>query len=142
MLEETGRVTAVDGELAWVETQAKSACGHCNVSNSCGTSVLAKWFSPSKNQVRVLNHLNLQPGVTAVVGVPDDVFIKAAFITYMLPLLAMISFAVAGSLSGMNNTFVVISSLMGLMTGLWFVSFLNNRTGTRQYQAQLIRGIS
>ena len=142
MLEETGLVTAIDGEFAWVETQAKSACNHCNVSNSCGTSVLAKWFSPRKNQVRVLNHLNLQPGVTAVVGVPDDVLIKAAFIAYMVPLLVMISFAIAGSISGMNNIFVVISSLMGLMAGLWFVGFLNNRTGTRQYQAQLIRGIS
>jgi len=142
MLEETGLVTAVDGEFAWVETQAKSACGHCNVSNNCGTSVLAKWFSPRKNQVRVLNHLNLQPGVTAVVGVADDVLIKAAFIAYMIPLLAMISFAIAGSISGMNNIFVVVSSLMGLMAGLWFVGFLNNRTGTRQYQAQLIRRIS
>ena len=92
--------------------------------------------------VRVLNHLNLQPGMTAVVGVADDVLIKAAFIAYMIPLLAMISFAIAGSISGMNNIFVVVSSLMGLMAGLWFVGFLNNRTGTRQYQAQLIRRIS
>lgn len=141
MLEETGLVTAVDGEFAWVETQPKSACGHCNVSNSCGTSVLAKWFSPRKNQIRVFNHLDLQPGMTAVVGVADDVLIKAAFMAYILPLLVMISFAIAGSISGMNNTFVVISSLVGLVAGLWFVSFLNKRAGTRQYQAQLIRGI-
>lgn len=142
MLEETGVVSAVDGEFAWVETQPKSACGHCTVSNGCGTSVLAKWFSPKKNQVRVVNHLNLQPGAVAVLGVPDDVLIKAAFIAYMLPLLAMISFAIAGSVSGMNNIFVVISSLLGLMTGLWFARWLNNRSGKRQYQAQLIRGSS
>jgi sigma-E factor negative regulatory protein RseC len=142
MLEETGVVTAVDGEFAWVETQPKSACGHCTVSNGCGTSVLAKWYSPKKNQVRVVNHLNLQPGAAAVLGVADDVLIKAAFIAYMLPLLAMISFAIVGSVSGMNNIFVVISSLLGLMTGLWFARWLNNRSGTRQYQAQLIRGSS
>jgi sigma-E factor negative regulatory protein RseC len=125
-----------------VETQPKSACGHCTVSNGCGTSVLAKWYSPKKNQVRVVNHLNLQPGAAAVLGVADDVLIKAAFIAYMLPLLAMISFAIVGSVSGMNNIFVVISSLLGLMTGLWFARWLNNRSGTRQYQAQLIRGSS
>jgi sigma-E factor negative regulatory protein RseC len=142
MLEETGVVTAVDGEFAWVETQPKSACGHCTVSNGCGTSVLAKWYSPKKNQVRVVNHLNLQPGAAAVLGVANDVLIKAAFIAYMLPLLAMISFAIVGSVSGMNNIFVVISSLLGLMTGLWFARWLNNRSGTRQYQAQLIRGSS
>lgn len=142
MIEESGVVVEIDGDYILVETQPKSACGHCNVGDSCGTSVLAKWFTRKRNQVRVYNQLGLQAGDKAVVGVADDVLIKAAFITYMLPLLSMVSFAILGSAVSASDMVVTLFSILGLFIGLLSLSLLNKRSSADKYQASLIRGES
>jgi sigma-E factor negative regulatory protein RseC len=142
MVEETGVVTAINGEFAWIETQPKSVCGHCNVAKSCGTSVLAKWFSRKRNEVQVINELNLQPGDSAVVGVSNEVLIKAAFIAYMLPLLAMVTLAILGSLLGANTIGVILCSVTGLIAGLWSISPVNNWSGQGKHPVRLIRKLA
>ena len=143
MFEETGIVVAIEGNFAWLETQPVSACGHCNVGDSCGTSVLGKWFSRKanhkRNRVRVLNEIDLQVGESAVVGVSDNALIKAAFIAYMLPLLSMISFSILGSILGIDNAGVAICSVVGLLSGFWLISLINKLTGKAAYQVHLLR---
>ena len=139
MLEESGIVVAVSGESVWVETQPRSACGHCNVGDSCGTSVLAKCFSTRKNRIRVPNQLGLKPGAAAVVAVDNDVLTKAALIAYILPLLVMLSTAMLASTGGANNALVALSSFLGLSIGLWLVRIITNRAAAGSYQVQLIR---
>jgi sigma-E factor negative regulatory protein RseC len=130
MVEEHGIVVAVDGDSAWVETQPKSACGHCNVGSSCGTSLLAKWFARKRNRVQVKNQLGLQPGDGAVVGINEQVLTKAAFMAYMMPLLCMIVLAMAASGLGVKDASVALCSLLGLGLGLVLMKVLNGRVGS------------
>lgn len=128
MIEETGIVVALEGEHAWLETQAKSACGHCSVGKSCGTSLLARWFGSKRNSIQVVNHLGLQQGDTAVIGVSNELLIKSAFMVYMLPLIMMIMTATVISAMGANNAMVATSSLLGLLAGFLTMRWLNQNT--------------
>lgn len=118
MLEETGTVVAVDGQYVVIETQQRSACGHCNVGDSCGTSVLAGLFSKRKNQVRLLNHLNLSEGDLAVIGINESVLLTTAVLAYMLPLLMMIALGVSSSLFGLGDNISFVASILGLFFGM------------------------
>jgi sigma-E factor negative regulatory protein RseC len=129
MIEESGVVVAVEGEYAWVETQAKSACGHCDVGGSCGTSVLAKIFANKRNRVQVQNHLGLQQGDGAVIGISDEMLTRAALMAYMLPLVFMLVVAMMVSGMGANNAIVALSSGLGLLGGLLLMRWLNQYIG-------------
>ena len=136
MLEETGRVIAVEGRYAVIETQQRSACGHCNVGDSCGTSVLAGLFSRRRNRVRLVNHLDLQVGDQAVVGINESVLLSTAILAYLLPLLLMLGFAVTTDLLGYGDQISFASSMLGLFAGM---QITNRIMGKRDFQSREIR---
>lgn len=135
MLEETGRVVAIEGRYAVIETQQRSACGHCNVGDSCGTSVLAGLFSKRRNRVRLENHLDLSVGDQAVIGINESVLLSTAVMAYLLPLLMMITLAVISSLSGFGDGINFVVGMLGLFIGM----MISNRImGDKDYQAREI----
>ncbi len=135
MLEESGTVIAIEGDYAVIETQRVSACGHCNVGESCGTSVLAGIFGNSHNQVRLINHLGLLVGDTAIIGINQSVLLITAVLAYMLPLILMIAFSVIANLSMLSDGINFIFSLLGLFTGM---QITNRIMRNKEYQAQEI----
>lgn len=139
MLEEIGVVVAIEGgyegSYAVIETQRVSACGHCNVGDSCGTSVLAGLFSGRSNQVRLLNHLGLSIGDTAVIGINQSVLLITAVLAYMLPLVLMIAFSVIANLSMLSDGINFIFSLLGLFVGM---QITNRIMRGKEYQTQEI----
>lgn len=135
MLEETGKVVAIEGRYAVIETQPRSACGHCNVGDSCGTSVLAGLFSKRRNKVRLLNHINLSVGESAVIGINESVLISTAVMAYLLPLLMMIMFAVITNLLGFGDAVSFIFSMLGLFTGM---QVTNRIMGNKDFQSREI----
>lgn len=135
MLEETGRVIAIEGAYAVIETQQRSACGHCNVGDSCGTSVLAGLFSKRRNKVRLLNHLNLSVGEGAIIGINESVLLSTAVLAYLLPLLLMIMFAVITNLLGFGDAVSFVFSMLGLFAGM---QLTNRIMGNKDYQSREI----
>jgi len=135
MLEETGTVIALEGAYAVIETQPRSACGHCNVGDSCGTSVLAGLFSKRRNKVRLINHLQLNKGDTAVIGINESVLLSTAVLAYMLPLILMIAFAVSASAMGAADEINFLFSMMGLFVGM---QITNRIMGDRECQSREI----
>ena len=135
MLEETGKVIAIEGRYAVIETQQRSACGHCNVGDSCGTSVLAGLFSKRRNRVRLENHLDLSVGDQAVIGINESVLLSTAVMAYLLPLLMMITLTVISSLSGFGDGINFVVGMLGLFSGM----MISNRImGDKDYQAREI----
>jgi sigma-E factor negative regulatory protein RseC len=135
MLEETGKVVAIEGRYVVIETQQRSACGHCNVGDSCGTSVLAGLFSKRRNRVRLENHLDLSVGDQAVIGINESVLLSTAVMAYLLPLLMMITLAVISSLSGFGDGINFVVGMLGLFIGM----MISNRImGDKDYQAREI----
>jgi len=135
MLEESGMVVAIEGSYAVIEIQRVSACGQCNVGDSCGTSVLAGLFSGRSNQVRLLNHLGLSVGDTAVIGINQSVLLITAVLAYMLPLILMIAFSVIANLSMLSDGINFIFSLLGLFVGM---QITNRIMRDKEYQTQEI----
>jgi len=118
LLEEKGKVIAVEGSYALIETQPRSACGHCNVGDSCGASVLAGLFSKRRNTVRLKNNLNLEVGETVIIGIHESVLLTTAIMAYMLPIILMIVFAVISNFSGYGDAVSFVSSMLGLFSGM------------------------
>ncbi len=90
MLEETGIVVAIDNDQAWVQTIRQSACSSCEAKNGCGQGVLARISDGKANQVLVNNSLSLKVGEEVLIGIPEELLIKASVMVYLLPLLTMV----------------------------------------------------
>lgn len=135
MLEETGKVIALQGRYAIIETQQRTACGQCNVGNRCGTSILAGLFGTRRHKVRLINHLGLMEGDLAVIGINESLLLFTAVMAYMLPLLLMIAPAVISSLYGFDDSISFMVSLIGLFAGM---QVSNRIMGNKDFQSREI----
>lgn len=93
MIEETARVVAVENGQLLLEAQTKAACNACAAKQGCGTSVLSKWVGRKFTRFQAPNTVNAQVGDEVVVGLAEEAMLKGSVLVYLLPLLAMIGFA-------------------------------------------------
>ncbi|QLE84583.1 MULTISPECIES: SoxR reducing system RseC family protein [Shewanella] len=90
MMEEVAKVLSQD-DTGWVtvEVKVKNACNHCDNNESCGTSAVAKAFSPKVQQFSVEATESYNPGDLLKLGLPESVLLKAAALVYLLPLFGL-----------------------------------------------------
>lgn len=127
MLEHNGKVVAATPASVLIETEQRSACGHCSVGERCGTSVIAGMFKRRANTIRLDNSLDLQAGDDVVIGIPEQLLLRAALWAYMVPMLFMITFALIVSTAGYADWVVFVASIAGLLNGLYLASVLQSR---------------
>lgn len=143
MIEETGRIVAVEKDSVWVETIRKAACDSCASQKGCGHSVLAK-LGDGKSHVRVLkdnqNGCPLSVGDDVIIGVPEDVVVIGSMIAYLVPLLFLLIFSVVGQLVWASEGYTILSGMMGLGLGFIIVRlhFLIRKNDMR-YQPSILR---
>ncbi|MGD2052544.1 MAG: SoxR reducing system RseC family protein [Gammaproteobacteria bacterium] len=118
MIEETARVIAIENGQLWLEAQTTSACSACEAKQGCGTSVLSKWVGRKFTRFQVPNTVNARVGDEVVVGLAEEAMLKGSVLVYLLPLLAMIGFALlAESLiaaeAGARDLMVLVSAIVG-----------------------------
>lgn len=140
MIEESGRIVAVEEGAVWVESIRRAACDTCSAKNGCGQSALAKLGQQHKNHVRALSPLDLSVGDEVVIGVPEDVVMKGTLVAYMMPLIFMLVAAVAADSVNAGDLWVTLAGLIGLGIGFGMVRlhFLKIRTDKR-YQPVVLR---
>lgn len=120
MIEETGRVIALEGDSLWVETIQRSACHSCAVQKGCGQGTLAR-FAGKPAAIRVLpgdcdlHSLNLNDQV--VIGIPEDVIVRGTFFIYLFPLIALVAGAVLGASFSPSDLSVGLGAVLGLVCG-------------------------
>jgi sigma-E factor negative regulatory protein RseC len=124
---ETGRIVAVDADSLWVETIRKSTCGTCSAQKGCGHGLLNRIRDGQRGLVRVL------PGPFSLedcrvndevsISLPDEVILRGSLIVYMLPLLAMLAGAAAGSqwLPWSQDPAAVVGAALGFAGGVVMV---------------------
>ncbi|HRJ54534.1 MAG TPA: SoxR reducing system RseC family protein [Candidatus Thiothrix moscowensis] len=143
MIEETATVVAATPEFIWVEAQARSACSSCGTQGSCSTASVAKLFGMRRQQLRLPNTLAAKLGDKVVIGVADQVMVKASLAAYVLPVVLMLGAAIVADLQGMGDTQQVGVALLGLLLGLLGAGVLtSNRRMNRYFQPQLLRKIT
>ncbi len=137
MIEETARVVAIENNQLLLEAETRAACNACAAKQGCGTSVLAKWVGRKFTRFQAPNTVNARVGDEVVVGLAEEAMLKGSVFVYLLPLLAMIGFALlADGLISMDTAsrdlLVLVSAVAGfvfmLFISRWFLSTSSNRS--------------
>ena len=146
MVEEQGRVVAIDGGVAWVETQRASACQSCSVNKGCGTGVLGKILGRRATVVKALNHAGAVVDDKVVVGLREDALVKGSLAIYAVPLLTMLVGAVTGDALAAGwhidnrDALAVLLAAVGLGGGFFWLRFFSRKTAAdERYQPVVLR---
>lgn len=130
MIEEIGRVVALEPGAVWVETVRTSACQSCSANKGCGHAVMDRQRAGSRVRVRALNELSLALDQQVVLGLPEGALMKSAMMVYLMPLLLLFIGALLGeAVTGPAGSGAVLGGLSGLVFG-----FLLNRWYSQQHQ--------
>lgn len=113
MTESEAIVTRVEGDVAFVEVNAMaSACGKCGDKGGCGKS------HTGPRHYSLSNSVGARPGDAVIVSVPDGAVLKAAVLSYLMPLLFVLTGGAAGSAWGGEGLPAVAGAAIGLLVGL------------------------
>lgn len=116
MIEEQGRVVAVEQGAVWVETLRKSTCSSCSVKAGCGQGLLDQLgASGRRGYVRALSDLQLNVGDAVVIGVREDLLVRGSLLVYLLPLLGLFVAAVLAEQMSLSEPWVILSALCGFL---------------------------
>ncbi len=118
MIEETGRVLAIEEGFADVETIRTSSCTSCRARHGCGHHAIAQVSSSNRMRMRAIDPFSVEVGQEVVIGIPEDTLLQASVWMYLIPLLGLIVGAVLPSLWGGGSGVAAIFSIMGLAGGL------------------------
>ncbi|MCU7844327.1 MAG: SoxR reducing system RseC family protein [Candidatus Thiodiazotropha sp. (ex Monitilora ramsayi)] len=141
MLEETAMVVEANTDYLWVETRSRSGCSQC--SSSCTTSVVSKLFGMKRNRLKLENTLGAVAGDSVVVGIPDELLVRASVWAYLFPLLAMFAVSATGGVMGVGEGAQVLLAMVGLAAGFALVRWSTSRQGARQrFRPSLLRIVS
>ena len=128
MIEETARVIAIENNQLLLEAETRAACNACAAKQGCGTSVLSKWVGRKFTRFQAPNTVNARVGDEVVVGLAEEAMLKGSVFVYLLPLLAMIGFALlADSLVSANTASRDLLVLVSAVAGFALMLFISRR---------------
>jgi sigma-E factor negative regulatory protein RseC len=146
MIEQTGVVVSVQGDMAEVESQRRGTCGGCAADGSCGTSLLTRYFGGKRSLLRAYNAIGAGPGDGVVVGIPEGTLLEASFLAYLVPLLSMIGTAMVGAqvadhlAPAYAEGVSALAGLGGLAVALaWLVGVGRAKSSDERYRPRILR---
>jgi len=144
MIEESGRVVAIEGDDVWIETIRTSSCSGCSARSGCGQGLLAKVKDGTRSHIRLQTDLKLAVDDEVILGLPEQAFIRSSFLAYGFPLLMLIvAVLLADSVFGLAEPWIIAVALLGLAAGFYFVRLISQRGAARDdFQPEILRIIS
>jgi sigma-E factor negative regulatory protein RseC len=123
VIEERARVIAIKNDQLLLEAETRAACNACEARQGCGTSVLSKWVGRKFTRFQAPNTVNASVGDEVVVGLAEEAMLKGSVFVYLLPLVAMIIFALLadGLISAdaaTRDLLVLVSAVVGFSLAL------------------------
>lgn len=134
MVEEIATVVAVEAGGVWLSTTPVASCNACNVSDDCGTGIVAKTMTPRQQRFFITTPLALLPGEQVKIGLQENSLLMAALMVYLLPLLLLLGGAVTAGLAGLAEGWVILAALTGAIAGF----MLARRYGRLQQSTEQI----
>jgi sigma-E factor negative regulatory protein RseC len=110
MVEETGIVTKVDGNMARVLVQKKSACDGCSVEGACKAT-------PEGMEIEALNAVHAKVGQRVKILMTAGEYLKGTMIVYGIPLIVFIAGAIFGKNIGEKHFTDMNSDLVAAIAG-------------------------
>ena len=115
MIEEQGRVVALEPGAVWVETLRKSTCSSCSANTACGQGLMDRLgVGRQRGYVRALSQMHLAIGDTVIIGVREDLLVRSSLLVYLFPLLGLFAAALLADGLGLSEPLVILVSLIGL----------------------------
>ena len=111
------RIVDIEGAVALVEPESKSGCQNCAMAKGCGTKMLAGYFSRNMKPIRIQNDFGGKVGDRIEVGMENATILKLSAITYLLPLVSMACATIIAGTMQLDNSDVLIFTLLGLVGG-------------------------
>ena len=137
--QETAIVSHIKDEYAFLKTRGSSGCGGCTLKPTCGSASLFS-FTPDTN-LKVMNTLGLRAGDSVIVSMSSGKLMLGTVLIYLLPLLALFSFAVIGKML-VGEITSIMSGLGGLFLALFFVKkYIDHRNVALQFEPKMLRKI-
>lgn len=132
MIEEVGHVTARYGDRVWVSTERRSACEHCGVAGSCGTSVVSRMFMARRLTVCLRTDVECGTGDQVVLGLPQGTLFAASALVFLAPLLTMIFMSAWPRALGYGDGASAASGFAGLVLGLVIAKAISSFGGVQR----------
>lgn len=143
MIEEPGRVVALEPGAVWVETLRKSTCSGCSARNGCGQGLMDRLGAREKRGlIRALSDMQLSVGDSVIVGVREDALLRGALLVYLFPLIALFASAVIASALSASEPYVILAGLAGFFASWLVVRHRGQKTADdTQLQPVILRAM-
>lgn len=143
MIEEHGRVVAIEAGAVWVETLRKSTCSSCSASSGCGQGLMDKLgVGHKRGLVRALCDLSVDVGDSVVIGIREDLLVRGSLLLYLLPLVGLFCIALLAQALGASEPQIIIAGLSGLALGWVLVRRRSQQTANNpDLQPVIVRAL-
>lgn len=122
-----------------METQPRSSCAHC-ASDSCTASVVSKAVGAKRNRVWLENALGAKVGEQVVIGIQDELLLRASLLSYLLPLVIMLVVVAFSGARGASEGLQSLLAVGGLAVGFVLAGRIARSASLRQrFRPQLLR---
>jgi len=139
LLKESGLVTHIEGNFAWVNTANKLSCSSCQVESTCGNGMLEKYLAGKVFVSKIKNDLNAQIGDRVEIAIPVASVTRASLIAYTVPLMALIFGALLGQYLFNSEGRTIVMSVLGLFAGLIITHFYNQKiANSERYMPKMV----
>lgn len=143
MLRETGLVTKVDKDIAWINTRSKLACSSCQVESTCGNAVLEKYLAGKIFVSKIKNDLAANVGDEVVIEIPKSSVSKASLLVYGLPLFSLILGALIGQFVFGEEWASILFAGLGITCGLAIIYFYNRKlVNNERFMPKMVSRVS
>ncbi|MCO4836545.1 MAG: SoxR reducing system RseC family protein [Oceanospirillaceae bacterium] len=144
MIEQVAHVHAIDQSSVWLDTIRLSTCKSCSMKSGCGQRLMnqATDCKRSRIQLPIPDEMPLSVGDEVILGIPQNAFIKASLLTFAMPLVTMLGFALMAGWLRLSEPATVIVAVFGLGFGLLLLRWYSQSdavTNSNQWQPVILR---
>lgn len=122
MIKNLAQIERISAAYLTVSCQQQSSCKACATRTSCGTGVLSNVMPSRKHVFQVARPADLsiraKVGDWIEIGLEEESLIKGALLLYVMPLIAMLIFAIVGYYLTHSEVGSILFSFLGLSSGL------------------------
>lgn len=116
MIEEQGRVVALENGAVWIETVRRSACSGCAARSGCGQGLMDRLgVRERRGLVLASCDLPVKVGDNVVIGIREEALLLGSALVYLFPLLMLIVAAIVADRLFAQELWSIVAGLAAFL---------------------------